>query len=38
VGWRGANGAGPWEFRTQTYEQLPQLSPEKYALHKLVKM
>jgi hypothetical protein len=38
VGWRGPNGAGPWEFRTQTYEQLPQLSPEKYALHKLVKM
>lgn len=38
VGWRGAGGAGPWEFRTQTYEQLPQLSPQKYKLHKVVKM
>lgn len=38
VGWRGPGGAGPWEFRTQTYEQLPQPAPQKYRLHKLVKM
>ena len=35
VGWRGS---GHWEFRTQTYEQLPQLSPQKYHLNKLIKM
>ncbi|WP_439579866.1 hypothetical protein, partial [Elioraea sp.] len=37
VGWRGPNGAGPWEFRTQTFEQLAP-APAKYRLKALVKM
>jgi hypothetical protein len=35
VGWRGS---GHWEFRTQRYEQLPQLMPQKYKLKNVVKM
>jgi hypothetical protein len=38
VGWRGPNGAGPWQFRAQIYEHLPQITPRKYRLRKLVKM
>lgn len=34
----GFRGTGHWEFRTQRYEQLPQLAPQKYKLKGLVKM
>jgi hypothetical protein len=34
----GFRGAGHWEFRTQRYEQLPQLAPQKYKLKGLAKM
>lgn len=34
----GYRGSGHWEFRTQSYEQLPQLAPQKYKLKKLIKM
>jgi hypothetical protein len=35
VGWRHG---GHWEFRTQTYEQLPVLTPQKFALGDLKQM
>ena len=35
VGWRGS---GNWVFKTQAYEQLPQLAPQKYRLKALIDM